>query len=161
MNNELLNNRTLYGNPVGNSINPLAIMSENTYKLAQAAGASDKGLSSLATDTGIAQQFFGGNANSPMGIKMTLYLLEQLQASGNLPEITPEVLAALPTNGQAYKTWTQAVKKIIAAPQNRANFVALTSNVVANDTLFSNINFEFLKSVRFNQSYQNELREAQ
>ena len=158
LNNELLTNRSVYGNPVGNTINPLAIMSEDTYKLAQAAGASDKGLSSLATDTGIAQQFFSGNANSPIGIKMTLYLFEQLQASGDLPEITPEVLAALPTNGQAYKTWTQAVKKLIAVPANRQKLVALQANVVANDTLFSNINFEFLKSVRFNQSYQNELQ---
>ena len=159
LNNELLNNQSIYGNPVGNTINPLAIMSENTYKLAQVAGASDKGLSSLATDTGIAQQFLGGNANTPIGIKVTLYLLEQLQASGDLPEITPEVLAALPTNGQAYKSWTQAVKVKMAAPANQTKLIALSSNVIMNDTLFSNINFEFLKSVRFNQSYQNELRQ--
>lgn len=152
--------RTVPGSQTDASINPLAVMSENTYNLAVGFGNTDSGLLTLVEQSGIKALYPG--VNPATQVKGALYIVERLTAGGQLPPITDDVINGMPSGNKqgsvAYKEYMKKVNAALTNPNNKAVIDTLLGNVATGNTLFSNIDYSYLRGEKYNTGYAAELK---
>ena len=152
--------RTVPGSQTNASINPLAVMSENTYNLAVGFGNTDSGLLTLVEQSGIKALYPG--VNPATQVKGALYIIERLTAGGQLPPITDDVINGMPSGNKqgsvAYKEYMKKVNAALTDPNNKAVVDTLLGNVATGNTLFSNIDYNYLRGEKYNTGYAAELK---
>ena len=152
--------RTVPGSQTNANINPLAVMSENTYNLAVGFGNTDSGLLTLVEQSGIKALYPG--VNPATQVKGTLYIIERLTAGGQLPPITDDVINGMPSGNKqgsvAYKEYMKKVNTALTDPNNKGVVDTLLGNVAAGNTRFSNLDYSYLRGEKYNSGYAAELQ---
>lgn len=152
--------RSVPGSQTDANINPLAVMSENTYNLAVGFGNTDSGLLTLVEQSGIKALYPG--VNPATQVKGALYIIERLTAGGQLPRITDDVLNGMPKGNKqgsvAYKEYMKKVNAALTDPNNKAVVDTLLGNVATGNTLFSNLDYSYLRGEKYNSGYAAELQ---
>ncbi len=152
--------RTVPGSQTNADINPLAVMSENTYNLAVGFGGTDSGLLTLVEQSGIKALY--PNVNPATQVKGALYIVERLTAGGQLPPITDDIINGMPSGNKqgsvAYKEYMKKVNAALTNPNNKAVIDTLLGNVAAGNTLFSNLDYSYLRGEKYNTGYAAELK---
>ena len=135
-------------------------MSENTYNLAVGFGNLKGGMTTLIKQSGIQALYPGANQDTQ--IKSALYIIERLTAGGQLPPITDDVINGMPSGNKqgsvAYKKYMKKVNAALADPNNKAVINTLVGNVATGNTLFSNIDYSYLRGEKYNSGYAAELK---
>tara|TARA_B100001248_G_scaffold241628_1_gene208499 strand:+ start:10888 stop:13437 length:2550 start_codon:yes stop_codon:yes gene_type:complete len=149
-------------------INPLALMSEDTYNLAVGFGNTDRGLLTFVEQSGIKAYLPGPNGTGTAAqVKGALFLLERLSqadAGSNLklPPITEDIINGIPDGNKqasvAFKEYMKKVNAVFSAPGNRASIANMLGTLATGKTLFSNVDVKYLRDVKYNSGYAAELQ---